>query len=125
MRKYQVDAVTVYTACGEGWVKIVSCLRWLREPGKTLVAAAIIKLFLRTGNASRVLFLVDRLELENQAKRAFDDYLKPDYSTVIYKDDRNGWRRHEIVVTTVQSLLVNNKYAELVLPYRFRPSDFG
>ena len=29
--------------------------------GKTLTAAAVIKLFLRTGNASRVLFLVDRL----------------------------------------------------------------
>ena len=35
--------------------------------GKTLTAAAVIKLFLRTGNASRVLFLVDRLELEDQA----------------------------------------------------------
>ena len=87
--------------------------------GKTLTAGAIIKLFLRTGNASRVLFLVDRLELENQAKRAFDEYLHPDFSTVIYKDDREGWRRFEIVVTTVQSLLVNNKYAEL-----FSPTDF-
>jgi len=34
--------------------------------GKTLVSAAVIKLFLRTGNAKRVLFLVDRLELEDQ-----------------------------------------------------------
>jgi type I restriction enzyme, R subunit len=38
--------------------------------GKTLTAAAVIKLFLRTGNARRVLFLVDRLELEDQAKKA-------------------------------------------------------
>ena len=38
--------------------------------GKTLTAAAVIKLFLRSGNASRVLFLVDRLELEDQAKKA-------------------------------------------------------
>ena len=36
--------------------------------GKTLTAAAVIKLFLRSGNASRVLFLVDRLELEEQAE---------------------------------------------------------
>src|SRR6266568_7241440 len=35
--------------------------------GKTLIAAAVIKLFLKTGNAKRVLFLVDRLELETQA----------------------------------------------------------
>lgn len=34
--------------------------------GKTLTSAAVIKLFLRTGNAHRVLFLVDRLELEDQ-----------------------------------------------------------
>ena len=33
--------------------------------GKTLTAAAVIKLFLRTQNARRVLFLVDRLELED------------------------------------------------------------
>ena len=38
--------------------------------GKTLTSAAVIKLFLRTGNASRVLFLVDRLELEDQAAKA-------------------------------------------------------
>lgn len=39
--------------------------------GKTLTAAAIIKLLLRSGNAHRILFLVDRLELEDQAKKAF------------------------------------------------------
>ena len=38
--------------------------------GKTLTAAAVIKLFLRSRNASRVLFLVDRLELEDQAERS-------------------------------------------------------
>jgi type I restriction enzyme R subunit len=32
--------------------------------GKTLTAAAVIKLFLKSGNSRRVLFLVDRLELE-------------------------------------------------------------
>jgi type I restriction enzyme R subunit len=35
--------------------------------GKTLICAAIIKLFLRTGNARRVLFLEDRNELEEKA----------------------------------------------------------
>jgi type I restriction enzyme R subunit len=44
--------------------------------GKTLTSAAVIKLFLRTGNARRVLFLVDRLELEDQADKAFREYLK-------------------------------------------------
>ena len=87
--------------------------------GKTLTAAAIIKLFLRTNNASRVLFLVDRLELEDQAKKAFTGLLSADFQTVIYKENRDDWRRAEIVVTTVQSLLVNNKYQSL-----FSPTDF-
>ena len=87
--------------------------------GKTLTAAAVIKLFLRSGNASRVLFLVDRLELEEQARKMFAAILSADYSTVIYKETRNDWRSSEIVVTTVQSLIFNNKYQSL-----FSPTDF-
>lgn len=86
--------------------------------GKTLTSAGIIKLFLKTGNAKRVLFLVDRIELENQAKKNFDDYLK-DYTTVVYKEVRKDWRKAEIVVTTIQSLLVNDRYKKL-----FSPTDF-
>ena len=87
--------------------------------GKTLTAAAVIKLFLRTGNASRVLFLVDRLELEEQARKVFTGLLSADFRTVIYKEKRDDWRSAEIVVTTVQSLLFNNKYQGL-----FSPTDF-
>ena len=87
--------------------------------GKTLTSAAVIKLFLRTCNANRVLFLVDRLELEDQAKKAFAKALSNDYKTVIYKENRDDWRHAEIVVTTVQSLLFNNKYQQL-----FSPTDF-
>jgi len=39
--------------------------------GKTLVSAGVIKLFLKTGNVKRILFLVDRLELEDQAYKNF------------------------------------------------------
>jgi type I restriction enzyme R subunit len=53
--------------------------------GKTLVSAAVIKLLLRSGNVSRVLFLVDRLELEDQAWKNFVAYLKNDYTCTIYK----------------------------------------
>src|SRR5690606_12186157 len=87
--------------------------------GKTLTAAAVIKLFLRSRNARRVLFLVDRRELEDQAKKAFAALLSADFQTVIYKENRDDWRRAEIVVTTVQSLLFNNKYQRL-----FSPTDF-
>ncbi len=87
--------------------------------GKTLVSAAVIKLFLRTTNAHRVLFLVDRLELEDQAYKAFKEYLKNDFTTVIYKENKDNWRKAEIVVTTVQSLMFNNKYQKF-----FSPTDF-
>ena len=87
--------------------------------GKTLTAAAVIKLFLRSGNASRVLFLVDRLELEDQAHKVFATLLSADFQTVVYKENRDDWHRAEIVVTTVQSLLFNNKYQRL-----FSPTDF-
>ena len=87
--------------------------------GKTLTSAAIIKLFLKTGNARRVLFLVDRLELEVQADKAFKAYLRNDFTSVIYKEQRDDWRKADIVVTTVQSLLFNDKYRKL-----FSPTDF-
>ena len=87
--------------------------------GKTLTTAAVIKLFLRSGNAGRVLFLVDRLELEDQAHKVFTALLSADFRTVIYKENRDDWRHAEIVVTTVQSLLFNNKYQRL-----FSPTDF-
>jgi len=86
--------------------------------GKTLIAAAIIKLFLRSGNAAASL-LVDRLELEDQAKKAFVQLLTPDCKTVIFKENRDDWRHAEIVVSTVQSFLFNNKYQTL-----FPPTDF-
>ncbi|MCX6162185.1 MAG: DEAD/DEAH box helicase family protein [Ignavibacteriae bacterium] len=87
--------------------------------GKTLIASAVIKLFLRSGNARRVLFLVDRLELEDQADKAFKEHLRNDYKSCIYKENRDDWRKSEIVVSTVQSFLFNNKYKRI-----FSPTDF-
>jgi type I restriction enzyme R subunit len=118
LRDYQKQALNaIQDAVGEGHTRFL--FEMATGTGKTLTAAAVIKLFLRTGNARRVLFLVDRLELEEQAEKAFRDYLKNDYHTVIYKERRDDWRKAEIVVTTVQSLLFNNKYRRL-----FSPTDF-
>ena len=87
--------------------------------GKTLIAGGIIKLFLKSGNAKRILFLVDRLELEDQAWKNFVRFLKNDFTCVIYKENKDDWRKAEIVVSTVQSLSFNNKYKKL-----FSPTDF-
>lgn len=118
LRYYQVEAVqAVQKAVSEGRKRFL--LEMATGTGKTLTSAAIIKLFYRTGNARRILFLVDRLELEEQARKDFTNYLKNDLTTVVYKEKRNDWRKAEIVVTTIQSLMVNNKYKKL-----FSPTDF-
>ncbi len=118
LRKYQLQAArSIQQAVKEGKSRFL--FEMATGTGKTLTAAAIIKLFLRTGNARRTLFLVDRLELEDQAWRAFNFLLKNDYTSVIYKERRDDWRKAEIVVTTVQSLLFNDKYRRL-----FSPTDF-
>ena len=118
LRKYQLDAIHALQRSVEDGNN-----RFLFEmatgTGKTLVAAAIIRLFLRTGNARRILFLVDRIELENQAYKSFDMLLKKDYQTVIYKENKQDWRKAEIVVSTVQSLEFDNKFMRL-----FSPTDF-
>ena len=118
LRHYQLKAVHVLQrAVSEGHDRFL--FEMATGTGKTLTAAAVIKLFLRTGNAWRVLFLVDRLELEDQGKKAFAALLSADFQTLIYKESRDDWRRAEIVVTTVQSLLFNNKFQRL-----FSPTDF-
>ena len=118
LRPYQLNAIhALQRAVKDGKDRFL--FEMATGTGKTLTAAAVIKLFLRSGNARRVLFLVDRLELEDQAKKAFAALLSADFQTVIYKETRDDWRRAEIVVTTVQSLLFNNKYQRL-----FSPTDF-
>jgi type I restriction enzyme R subunit len=118
LRPYQLKAIhALQRAVKDGKDRFL--FEMATGTGKTLTAAAVIKLFLRSGNASRVLFLVDRLELEDQAWKAFVALLSADCKAVIYKENRDDWRRAEIVVTTVQSLLFNNKYQKL-----FSPTDF-
>jgi type I restriction enzyme R subunit len=118
LRLYQLNAIrALQQAVRDGKDRFL--FEMATGTGKTLTAAAVIKLFLRTGNTQRVLFLVDRLELEDQAKKVFAALLAADYKTVIYKENRDDWRRADIVVTTVQSLLFNNKYQRL-----FSPTDF-
>ena len=118
LRPYQLRAVqAIQRDVGQGRDRFL--FEMATGTGKTLIAAAVIKLFLRTANAHRVLFLVDRLELEDQAHKAFTSLLRNDYKAVIYKENRDDWRKAEIVVTTVQSLLFDNKYRRL-----FSPTDF-
>lgn len=117
LRDYQLEAVKAITSGFDG-----GDTRFLLEmatgTGKTLLAAAIAKLFLTTGNAKRVLFLVDRIELADQAKQNFAGYLS-EYNVAIFKNAKDQALQKQLVVATIQSLATNENY----LKY-FEPTDF-
>jgi type I restriction enzyme R subunit len=118
MRPYQVQALkSIQEAAKNGSQRFL--FEMATGTGKTLISAAVIKMFLMSGNARRVLFLVDRLELEEQAYKAFVQYLGKDYRTVIYKDNRDSWATAEVVVSTVQTFLAGDRYKK-----EFSPTDF-
>ncbi len=118
LRPYQVQAIKALQESARSGSQ-----RFLFEmatgTGKTLISAAVIKLFLKSGNARRILFLVDRLELEDQAWKAFVKYLGRDFPCVIYKDNRDSWANASIVVSTVQTFLAGDRYKK-----EFSPTDF-
>jgi type I restriction enzyme, R subunit len=119
LRDYQVAAVhALQKTAATGQHRFL--FEMATGTGKTLLSAAIAKLYLRTENAHRILFLVDRLELETQAWKAFNTLLGPDgISTVIYKQKRDDWRSAQVVVTTIQSLAARNRFLT-----EFAPTDF-
>ncbi len=97
LRDYQLDAVhALKAAAAKGKDRFP--LEMARGTGKTLWSAAIAKLYLRTENASRILFLVDRVELEKQAKRNFRHYLANDESKPSFtnSDRMTGSRRRSL-----------------------------
>ena len=118
LREYQLKAVrAVQSSVVEGNDRFL--LEMATGTGKTLTSSAIIKMFLRLYNVKRVLFLVDRIELESQAKKEFDEVLKNDFSTVIWKENQQDWVKAEIVVSTVQSFVSGNKYKKIFTPNQF------
>ncbi len=118
LRDYQIKAIrSVQQSIKEGNDRFL--WEMATGTGKTATSAGIIKLFLRTENAKRVLFLVDRIELEEQAQKSFNSLLKNDYTCVIWKENKDEWRKAEVVVSTIQSFMFKNKYKRI-----FQPSDF-
>jgi type I restriction enzyme R subunit len=118
LRDYQLEAIhAIQKSAKKGNIRYL--LEMATGTGKTLTTAAVSKLFLKTGNAKRILFLVDRLELEDQAKKAFRDYLEKDYQIAVYKESRDTWKNAQIIISTVQSLASNDRYKK-----EFSPTDF-
>lgn len=119
MRYYQLNAVkSIQKAISDDKTRFL--FEMATGTGKTLTSAAIIKLFLRCELANRVLFFVDRIELENQALKDFRRYLSKDgMKVVIYKENKDDWNSADVVISTIQSFSFNDKYKSL-----FSPIDF-
>ena len=118
LRPYQLDAIkSIQKSIKDGNDRFL--FEMATGTGKTSTSAGVIKLFLRTENAKRVLFLVDRIELEEQAQKSFNHILKSDYTCVIWKENKDDWMKAEIVVSTIQSFMVKNRFKRI-----FKPDDF-
>ena len=70
--------------------------------GKTLTIAMLMKRWLKAALISRVLFLVDRIELAKQAKETFDEYLR-DWPAVILYGGKHSLEG-QIVVGTLDTI---------------------
>jgi type I restriction enzyme R subunit len=118
LRPYQLNAIkSVQQSIKDGNDRFL--FEMATGTGKTAVSAGVIKLFLRSENSKRVLFLVDRIELEEQAQKVFSKVLKPDYTCVIWKENKDDWMKADIVVSTIQSFMAKNRYKRL-----FKTDDF-
>lgn len=119
LRDYQLNAIkAVQTAIKDGKTRFL--LEMATGTGKTLTSAGIIKMFIRSEVAKRVLFLVDRIELENQAQKDLGRYLNKDgIKVAIYKENKQEWNNAHVVISTIQSFTTDNKYQKI-----FTPTDF-
>ncbi|OGD93829.1 hypothetical protein A3A48_02235, partial [Candidatus Curtissbacteria bacterium RIFCSPLOWO2_01_FULL_37_9] len=117
LRDYQLEAIKVITSRFDQ-----NNRRFLLEmatgTGKTLLAAALIKLFLKSGNAQRILFLVDRIELADQALQNISGYLK-EYNIGIFKENKEMALQNKVVIATIQSLSYNQNYLKFFSQFDF------
>lgn len=78
--------------------------------GKTVLAALIVSKFLRTNNASRVLFIVDRKSLAIQTKGKFEQLLRNIAGVGTYwGDKKQNLTGSSVVIATIQSLSLHGK----------------
>ncbi len=70
--------------------------------GKTLTIAMLMKRWFQAAVISRVLFLVDRIQLGKQAKETFDDYLRDWPATILYGGKKS--LEGQIVVGTLDTI---------------------
>lgn len=121
LRGYQIKSVDTVAKQFDEEKRRKFLLEMATGTGKTLLCAALIRRFLETRNAERVLFIVDRIELAKQTLEDFNVVLA-EYKPVLFKTARR--RPGEllgscVVVATIQSLMVDRRYREEFTPFYF------
>ena len=120
LRRYQIRAMDEIARLFDRDARRQFLLEMATGTGKTLLCAAIIRRFLATRNAERVLFIVDRIELAKQTMEDFAVVL-PEFKPVIFKSARRTGELlgASVVVATIQSLMVDRRYREEFTPFYF------
>ncbi len=120
LRGYQIRAMDEIAKGYDDQGRRKFLLEMATGTGKTLLCAALIRRFLLTRNAERVLFIVDRIELAKQTMEDFNVVLG-EYQPVIYKTARRTGELlgSSVVVATIQSLMTDRRYREEFTPFYF------
>jgi len=121
VRGYQINALDEIANEFDGSGHRKFLLEMATGTGKTLLCAALIRRFLQTRNAERVLFIVDRFELAKQTMEEFNVVLR-EYKPVIFKAARRKPMEllgSSVVVATIQSLLVDRRFRSEFTPFHF------
>ena len=120
LRSYQIRAMDEIARLFDAKALRKFLLEMATGTGKTLLCAALIRRFLVSRNAERVLFIVDRIEL---AKQTMEDFavILPEYKPVIFKTARRTGELlgASVVVATIQSLMTNRRYRQEFTPFYF------
>jgi type I restriction enzyme, R subunit len=121
LRRYQIEAMNEIARGFDEKGLRKFLLEMATGTGKTLLCAALIRRFLATRNAERVLFIIDRIELAKQTMEDFAVVL-PEYKPVLFKTARRRPGEllgSSVVVATIQSLMVDRRYREEFTPFYF------
>lgn len=120
LRRYQIRAMDEIARLFDTQGLRKFLLEMATGTGKTLLCAALIRRFLMSRNAERVLFIVDRIELARQTIEDFAVVL-PEFKPVIYKTARRTGELlgASVVVATIQSLMTDRRYREEFTPFYF------
>lgn len=120
LRRYQIKAMDEIARLFDNQGQRKFLLEMATGTGKTLLCAALIRRFLVTRNAERVLFIVDRIELAKQTMEDFAVVL-PEFKPVIFKSARRTGELlgASVVIATIQSLMTDRRYRQEFTPFYF------